>query len=58
MISNKKVIDITTYIASFSGGKDSIAMVLRLIEENKPLDRVVFIDTELEFGEQNNIIKI
>lgn len=58
MIPDKKVIDITTYIASFSGGKDSIAMVLRLIEENKPLDRVAFIDTELEFGEQNNIIKI
>lgn len=48
----------TVHIASFSGGKDSVAMVLRLIEENKPLDRVAYIDIGLEFGEQNNIIKI
>ena len=47
-----------TYIASFSGGKDSVAMVLRLIEENKPLDRVAYIDIGLEFGEMNNMIKI
>ena len=46
------------YIASFSGGKDSVAMVLKLIEENKPLDRIAFIDTGLEFGEQNNMIRI
>ena len=29
------------YIASCSFGKDSLAMVLRLIAENKPLDEVV-----------------
>ncbi|WP_043920883.1 phosphoadenosine phosphosulfate reductase family protein [Clostridium botulinum] len=46
------------YIASFSGGKDSVAMVLKLIELNYPLDRVAFIDTGLEFGEQINVIKI
>ena len=32
------------YIASCSFGKDSLAMILRLIEENKPLDEVVFFD--------------
>lgn len=37
------------YVASFSGGKDSLAMVLRLLEENKPLDEVVFYDTGMEF---------
>lgn len=37
------------YIASCSFGKDSLAMVLRLIEENKPLDEVVFYDTGMEF---------
>lgn len=37
------------YIASFSGGKDSTAMVLRLIEERKPLDEVINIDTSVEF---------
>ena len=37
------------YIASVSFGKDSLAMLLRLIEENKPLDEVVFYDTGMEF---------
>lgn len=37
------------YIASCSFGKDSLAMLLRLIEENKPLDEVIFYDTGLEF---------
>ena len=37
------------YIASCSFGKDSLAMLLRLIEENKPLDEVVFYDTGMEF---------
>lgn len=46
------------HIASFSGGKDSTAMVLKIIEKGLPLDRVAFIDTGLEFGEQRNIIKI
>lgn len=30
------------HIASVSFGKDSLAMLLKLIEENKPLDEVVF----------------
>lgn len=37
------------YIASFSGGKDSVAMVLKLIELNYNLDEVIFYDTQLEF---------
>lgn len=37
------------HIASVSFGKDSLAMLLRLIEENKPLDEVVFYDTGMEF---------
>lgn len=37
------------YIASVSFGKDSLAMLLRLIEENKPLDEVIFYDTGMEF---------
>ena len=37
------------YIASCSFGKDSLAMVLRLIEENMPLDEVIFFDTGMEF---------
>lgn len=37
------------YIASLSGGKDSTAMVLRLLEENRPLDEIIFCDTGMEF---------
>lgn len=37
------------YAASLSGGKDSTAMVLRLVEEGCPLDFVMFCDTGLEF---------
>ena len=37
------------YIASFSGGKDSTAMVLRLIELGYPLHEVICCDTTMEF---------
>ncbi len=37
------------YIASVSFGKDSLAMLLRLLEEHYPLDAVVFYDTGMEF---------
>lgn len=38
------------YVASLSGGKDSLAMVLRLMEEDRPLTKCVFFDTGMEFG--------
>lgn len=38
------------YIASVSFGKDSLAMLLKLIENNKQIDEVVFFDTQMEFG--------
>lgn len=37
------------YVASVSFGKDSLAMLLRLLEENKPIDEVIFYDTGMEF---------
>ncbi len=37
------------YIASCSWGKDSTAMVLKLIEKNYPLDEIIFYDTGMEF---------
>ena len=37
------------YIASVSFGKDSLAMLLLLIEKNYQLDEVVFYDTGMEF---------
>ena len=45
----------TEYIASVSFGKDSLAMLLRLIAEHKPLTEVVFYDTGMEFQAIYNI---
>lgn len=42
-------IKLNYYIASFSGGKDSTAMVLELIKRQEPLDEVLFCDTYKEF---------
>jgi 3'-phosphoadenosine 5'-phosphosulfate sulfotransferase (PAPS reductase)/FAD synthetase len=44
-------------IVSFSGGKDSTAMLLRMVELNMPIDKVVFADTTLEFPEMYDYIK-
>ena len=43
------------YIASCSFGKDSLAMVLGLIERGLPLDEVVFYDTGMEFQAIYNV---
>ena len=37
------------HIVSFSGGKDSTAMLLRLLESGMPVDIILFNDTGLEF---------
>lgn len=37
------------YVASVSFGKDSLAMLLKLLEHNDKLDEVVFYDTGMEF---------
>lgn len=37
------------YIASVSFGKDSLAMLLYILENKLPLDEVVFYDTGMEF---------
>lgn len=36
-------------VASVSGGKDSSAMLLRLLEEGRQVDEILFCDTGLEF---------
>lgn len=43
------------YIASVSFGKDSLCMLLKLIEFNYPLDEVIFYDTGMEFNCVYNI---
>jgi 3'-phosphoadenosine 5'-phosphosulfate sulfotransferase (PAPS reductase)/FAD synthetase len=37
------------HVVSLSGGKDSTAMLLRMVEENMPIDIILFCDTGLEF---------
>ena len=41
---------------SFSGGKDSTAMLLRMIELGERIDKIVFADTLMEFPEMYNYI--
>ena len=38
-----------TNVISFSGGKDSTAMVLKMIENDEPIHSIIFVDTEFEF---------
>ncbi len=45
------------HIASISGGKDSVAMLLMLIEKNYPLDEAVFYDTGMEFKAIYNVFE-
>ncbi len=37
------------HVVSCSGGKDSTAMLLRMLEEGMPIDMILFCDTGLEF---------
>ena len=37
------------HVVTLSGGKDSTAMLLRLLEEKHPVDQILFYDTGLEF---------
>lgn len=40
-----------TNVISFSGGKDSTAMVLEMLERNEKIHSIVFVDTGFEFPE-------
>ena len=37
------------HIVSLSGGKDSTALLLRMLEEGMPVDEILFCDTTMEF---------
>lgn len=39
------------HVVSFSGGKDSTAMLLKMIENNMNIDEIIFCDTTAEFPE-------
>lgn len=45
------------HVVSFSGGKDSTAMLLRMIEEGYPVDIILYCDTGLEFPEMEDHIR-
>lgn len=45
-------------IVAFSGGKDSSAMLLRMVELKMPIDKIVFCDTRLEYPEMYDWIKL
>jgi 3'-phosphoadenosine 5'-phosphosulfate sulfotransferase (PAPS reductase)/FAD synthetase len=44
-------------IVSFSGGKDSTAMLLMMLEKGIPIDRVICVDTTKEFPQMYEHIK-
>ncbi|MDY3059298.1 MAG: phosphoadenosine phosphosulfate reductase family protein [Fusobacterium sp.] len=45
------------HIVSFSGGKDSTAMLLMMIEKEIKIDEIIFLDTGAEFPDMYNHIK-
>jgi len=45
------------HIVSFSGGKDSTAMLLMMLEKNMRIDDIVFCDTGMEFPSMYKHIK-
>lgn len=45
------------YIISLSGGKDSTAMLLMLLEKDYPVDEILFVDTGMEFQEMYDHIE-
>lgn len=44
-------------IVSFSGGKDSTAMLLKMIEKKEPIHSIVFFDTEWDFPQMYDHIE-
>lgn len=46
------------HIVNFSGGKDSTAMLLKMLENNYPIDYILFCDTGVEFPETYKHIEL
>lgn len=48
----------STHIVSFSGGKDSTALLFGMLDRGMPVDRVLFIDGGVEFPQMYDHIEI
>ena len=46
------------HVVSFSGGKDSTAMLLGMLERKMPIDAIIFCDTGMEFPEMYDHIDL
>lgn len=46
------------HVVSFSGGKDSTAMLLGMLERSMPIDAIIFCDTGMEFPEMYDHIDL
>ena len=45
------------HIVQFSGGKDSTAMLLMMLEKHMPVDEIIFCDTGKEFPQMYEYIE-
>lgn len=45
------------HIVSFSGGKDSTAMLLKMLENNMQIDEIIYCDTGKDFPQMYEHIK-
>lgn len=45
------------HIVNFSGGKDSTAMLLLMVEKNYPIDEIIFLNTTVEFPQMYEHIR-
>ena len=45
------------HVVSFSGGKDSTAMLLMMLDKGMPIDDIIFSDTGMEFPALNTHIE-
>ncbi len=49
-LRNSRMNKMGKQIISFSGGKDSSAMLLRMIELKYPIDEIIFCDTQFRIS--------
>jgi hypothetical protein len=48
---------LTMQVVALSGGKDSVAMLLRMVELGEEIDKVIYVDSDWEFPEVRETVK-